>query len=115
LGRAYDPRPANAEGFYADLFGWKAVTELAAENPYTTFKLGEEMVAGMMGMPDAVPAEVPPYRSVYFTVADCAVIEEIVADMGGQVYVPTMTIDVGKFASFADPQGATFNIVEYAE
>jgi len=107
--------PANAEGFYADLFGWKAVTEPAAGNPYTTFKVGEEMVAGMMMMPDAVPAEVPPYWSVYFNVADCAVIEKMVADMGGQVYVPTMTIDMGKFASFADPQGATFNIMEYAE
>ena len=105
--------PEGVQGFYGDLFGWEAVTELAAGNPYTTFKLGDDMAAGMMMMPADVPPEVPAYWSMYFTVADCAGTEKRVAEMGGEVYVPTMTLDMGKFASFADPQGATFNIMEY--
>ena len=105
--------PGAVEGFYTDLFGWKAVTEMAEGNPYTTFMLGEEMVAGMMMMPDAVPAEVPSYWSAYFTVADCAAAEKKVVELGGEVYLPTMTVEMGKFASFADPQGATFNVMEY--
>jgi predicted enzyme related to lactoylglutathione lyase len=71
------------------------------------------MAAGMMMMPAEVPPEVPSYWSMYFTVADCAATEQKVTEMGGEVYVPTMTLDMGKFASFADPQGATFNIMEY--
>jgi predicted enzyme related to lactoylglutathione lyase len=105
--------PEGVQGFYGDLFGWKAVTELAAGNPYTTFKLGDDMAAGMMMMPADVPPEVPAYWSMYFTVADCAGTEKRAAEMGGEVYVPTMTLDMGKFASLADPQGATFNIMEY--
>ena len=106
--------PATAERFYADLFGWEATTELTNGNPYTTFKLGEEMVAGMIKTPDAVPAEVPPYWSAYFTVPDCAATEKQVVEMGGGVYLPTMSVEMGEFASLADPQGATFNIMEYA-
>jgi predicted enzyme related to lactoylglutathione lyase len=45
-------------------------------------------------------------------VADCAATEKQVVEMGGEVYLPTTTIDMGKFASLADPQGATFNIME---
>jgi hypothetical protein len=103
---------AAAQGFYAELFGWKAVIEQVGASPYTTLKLGDEMVAGMMPMPDAVPAEVPSYWSAYFMVADCAATEKQVVEMGGEVYLPTTTIDMGKFASLADPQGATFNIME---
>jgi len=106
--------PDAAQSFYADLFGWKALTEQAARSPYTSFRLGEEMVAGMMMMPDAVPAAVPPYWAAYFTVADCAAAEKKVVEMGGEVHLSTMALDMGKFASFADPQGATFNIMEYA-
>jgi predicted enzyme related to lactoylglutathione lyase len=106
--------PNQVQSFYGDLFGWNPLTESAAGNPYTTFKLGDEMVAGMMLMPAGVPAEVPAYWSAYFTVADCVDTERRVAEMGGEVYVPTMTLEMGKFASFADPQGATFNIMEYS-
>ena len=106
--------PDAVKGFYGDLFGWQPVTESAAGNPYTTFKLGDEMAAGMMMMPDEVPPEVPPYWSVYFTVADCVGTERRVAEMGGEVYVSTMKLDMGKFATFTDPQGANFNIMEYA-
>lgn len=106
--------PVGAESFYGELFGWEAFTEQTGGNPYTTFKLGEEVVAGMIKTPDAVPAEVPPYWSAYFTVTGCADTEKKVVEMGGQVYLPTMSLDTGKFASLADPQGATFNIMEYA-
>jgi len=106
--------PEAVQGFYRDLFGWRAVTELAGGNPYTTFKLGHEMAAGMMMMPAEVPPEVASYWSMYFTVTDCARTERRVAELGGEVYVPTMTLEMGKFASFADPQGATFNIMEYS-
>jgi predicted enzyme related to lactoylglutathione lyase len=33
-------------------------------------------------------------------------------ELGGEVLVPTRTIEMGKFASFGDPQGAAFNLME---
>ena len=105
--------PATAQRFYADLFVREAVSQQTGESPYTTFKLGEEMVAGMIRTPAAVPTEVPPYWSAYFTVAACADTEKKVVEMGGELHLPTMSVEMGKFASFADPQGATFNIMEY--
>ena len=64
---------AASAGFYADLFGWKTVTEHvgATGGDYIIFNLGDEMVAGMLSMPDEVPPEVPSYWVAYFTVADC--------------------------------------------
>jgi predicted enzyme related to lactoylglutathione lyase len=106
--------PAAAEVFYAGLFGWKAETDDSGDTPYTLFKIGEEMVAGMMLMPELVPAEAPSHWAAYFTVADCSDAEAKVAELGGQVLTPTMAIDMGRFAVLADPQGATFHIMEYA-
>ena len=106
--------PEAVGGFYGDLFGWRALTELAGGNPYTTFKVGHEMAAGMMMMPAEIPLEVRSYWSMYFTVADCAGTESRAVELGGEVYVPTMTLEMGRFASLADPQGATFNIMEYS-
>lgn len=107
--------PDVAEGFYADLFGWKAETSSATGTTYTTFLMGEEMVAGMMMMPDQVPAGAPNHWGAYFTVADCHLAEAQAVELGGQILVPTRILDMGKFAVLADPQGAGFNIMEYAE
>jgi len=102
-----------AEAFYTELFGWTAETSETPTTVYTVFKLGDEMVAGMMVMPEMVPAEAPAHWSGYFTVADCAATETHCKDLGGQVLMPTMTIDMGKFAVLEDPAGAKFNVMEY--
>ena len=104
--------PEAAEGFYTAVFGWKAVTEVTAGTGYTMFKLDDQEVAGMMMMPEQVPAEAPAHWAVYFAVADCAVAERKAAELGGQVLHPTTDIEVGKFAVLADPQGATFQLLE---
>lgn len=106
--------PAAAEAFYAGLFGWTAHTDDSGGAPYTVFKMGDDMVAGMLQMPDGVPAEAPNHWSIYFTVADCVAAEKQVVELGGQVLVPTMTIEMGKFTVLSDPSGAMFNIMEYA-
>lgn len=102
-----------AETFYADVFGWKAETQIFEEITYTTFQLNGEEVAGMMYMPATVPAEAPAHWSVYFAVDDCAAVEHRIAELGGQVLYPTTPTNTGKFAVAADPQGATFDLMEY--
>lgn len=106
--------PEAAERFYNEVFGWKAVTEVAGGTAYTMFKLNDEDVAGMMMMPGEVPAEAPAQWSVYFAVADCVVIEKKAAELGGQVLRATASIEMGKFAVLADPLGATFQVMEFA-
>lgn len=106
--------PAAAAAFYADVFSWKAETDRTSGTDYTMFRLNGDMVAGMMMMPQEVPAEAPNHWGAYFTVASCSAAEKKAVDLGGRVLVPTMTIDMGRFAVLADPQGAPFNVMEYA-
>lgn len=107
--------PDSVKDFYADLFGWETVVEHVATtgSDYVWFKIGDEPVAGMMAMPGEIPQEVPSYWSAYFSVEDCSISGKAVIEMGGEVYVSTMSIGDGKFATFADPQGATFNVFQY--
>lgn len=106
--------PSKAESFYTAAFGWKAETEDYEGTEYTTFELEGEDVAGMMRMPDEVPAAAPSHWAIYFAVDDCTVTEKRAAELGGQVLRPTTRMEAGEFAVLADPQGATFHIMTAA-
>lgn len=107
--------PAAAKTFYAEVLGWKAETDDSGGAAYSLFTMDDEMVAGMMLMPEGVPAEAPAYWGVYFTVADCPGAVARASLLGGRVLAPTMAQEMGSFAVLADPQGGTFNIMEYAK
>ena len=107
--------PATAESFYATVFDWKAETEATEGTAYTTFRLHDEPVAGMIMMPDEIGPEVPAHWGVYFTVDDCLEVEKKTVELGGQVIRPTMSIELGRFAVLADPQGAVFQVMDFAE
>lgn len=103
-----------AEPFYGSLFGWKAVTEGGDPAPYTTFKLGDDDVAGMMTMPAEVPDETRSHWAVYFAVRDCRATAERAAALGGRVLRPPAGIGTEVFAVLADPHGAVFQLLESA-
>ncbi len=105
---------AKAAAFYADVFGWTTTTANGDGTEYTMFKLGGEDVAGMMMMPDEVPAEAPAHWAVYFTVDDCAAAAKMTDELGGRVLMPTTEIGMGRFAVLEDPQGAKFDVMEFA-
>lgn len=107
--------PETAVDFYATVFGWSTTTQDAGGNPYTTFTLDETEVAGMIETPDNVPADVADSWSPYFTVDDCAASEKLATEYGAQVILPATSTPVGPFAVLADPQGAVFQIMEYAD
>ena len=102
--------PAAVESFYASAFGWKTATDAATG--YTMFELDGEQVAGMMLMPTEVPAEAPSHWSVYFAVGDCEVAAARAVETGGTVLVPATPYGMGRFAMLADPQGATFGVMD---
>jgi len=106
--------PEAAAAFHREVFGWETVVDTSTETNYTVFKLDGEDVAGMLMMPDAVPAEAPSHWSTYFTVDDCDATVKMTGELGGEVLRPTTDISIGKFAVLADPQGATFEIMEFA-
>lgn len=105
----------SAQAFYGAVFGWTAVTSVTEGTAYTMFTLDGSDVAGMMMMPDEVPAAAPAHWDVYFAVADCAAAEKKVVSLGGEVLRPTTDIAIGRFAVVADPHGAKFNLMEFAE
>ena len=101
--------PAAARGFYEKLFGWKGEEGTGG---YVVFHLDDERVAGLMGMPVSVPAEVPSHWLVYFTVVDADATCARAGTHGGTVLEPIHDIEEGRFAVLADPAGAVFAVFE---
>ena len=104
--------PAAAARFYSDVFGWTAET-VTEPMPYTTFKLGDKPVAGMMDVTDRVPDEVPSFWMVYFGVDNCDQAVATVKEGGGSLVVGPIDIpNMGRFAVVSDPQGAAFAVFQ---
>ena len=100
---------ASVETFYKSLFGWGAKTGSDGGMTYTEWLLGQTPIGGMMSMPSEVP--VPPHWLPYFAVADCDTAAAKAASLGATTHVPPSDIPgMGRFAVFADPQGAAFAI-----
>ena len=105
-----------AKDFYQKLFGWRLDEEPMGEGKtYTVIKAGERQIGGIMLNSDALSPEVPPPSwGVYVTVNDVDETAKLAESMGGKIIVPPMEIpDTGRFAVFADPQGAVLAIIAY--
>jgi predicted enzyme related to lactoylglutathione lyase len=107
--------PQTVEAFYRSVFGWRAETKEADDGPYTVFNLSGTEIAGMIRPPTNPTRRLPSTWVVYFTVADCVATEALAVELGGQVILPSTDSPVGPFAVLADPQGATFQIMEFTE
>ncbi len=103
---------ATAAPFYSAVFGWEP--KPAMEGSYTTFHLGDTELAGMMDMPEMVPAEVPSYWLPYFAVADTDATVAAAKGLGASVLVEPTDIPPGRFAVFMDPQGVSFAVIALA-
>lgn len=105
-----------AAQFYAAVFGWELAKD---ENPpyyYISAKVKGHYNCGMFDLEKAnLPAEIPAHWEVYFNVADLDKAIALVGDAGGKLLMEPMTIDPGRFATIADPQGAVFTIIEPTE
>lgn len=63
-------------------------------------------------MNSMVPAEVPSYWLVYFTVEDVDAAYKKAIDAGGQEMLPPQEFPGGRFAIVSDPQGAAFGLLK---
>ncbi|MFV0137682.1 VOC family protein [Streptomyces sp. HMX87] len=107
---ARDPGPTDA--FFPAVFGYRAKRMEDGEIDFRLFDLGERTVLGRMRMTDDIPAEVPPYINVYFTVADCDEAVSTATGLGGVLRFGPMDSPFGRFATLTDPQGADFSVID---
>jgi uncharacterized protein len=104
---------AGAKAFGEAVFGWRSEDMDVGGDKYTIAHVGESPVAGMATMSDGVPAEAPAFWIAYFAVADCDGTVAAVKDRGGSVTMEPMSAEgIGRFAVVADPQGATFGVIQ---
>jgi predicted enzyme related to lactoylglutathione lyase len=103
--------------FYNQVFGWTHLTREMGEGmpPYTEFQLGGQSIAGGMEMNPMVPAHVPSYWMVYFTVDDVDSSFRTAIEAGGHEMLPPHQFPGGRFAILSDPQGAVFGLIKMAE
>jgi uncharacterized protein len=104
-----------AKTFYESLLGWTSETMNAPAFSYTRFKLGAELVAGMMEItPEMAAAHMRPHWGVYFTVTDVDATAREAGKLGATICVPPRDIlNVGRFAGIISPQGVMFYVIKY--
>jgi predicted enzyme related to lactoylglutathione lyase len=98
------PDAAAAATFYGELFGWQVEMDSRPEaGGYGLFTLNGKYVAGVG--PQQAPG-VPPYWTVYVSVADVDATSAVVAANEGTVIAgPMDVLDAGRMAVFQDPMG----------
>ena len=101
-----------AKAFYTEVFGWEPNDLDMEEMSYTEWRLGDRAVAGMMPMPEMVPAEVPAHWLVYFAVDDTDAVVSKATEIGASALVPPTDIPPGRFAVLSDPDGAAFAVIK---
>ena len=102
--------PKAAKKFYSSLFGWKFKDmPMGGGNVYTIIstKAGE----GFGGMQKSPMPNVPSHWLAYAEVESVDKAVKKVKKLGGKIVVPKVRAgDMGEFALFADPTGATFAV-----
>jgi predicted enzyme related to lactoylglutathione lyase len=108
---------SSAKKFYGELLGWTFTeTKNIYGKSYITILREGDVVGGMMLKQGIVPDEVPPIWDTYVSVDDVDASAIMVEKLGGQVVVPPTDIpDVGRFCVIKDPQGASLNLIMYAD
>jgi predicted enzyme related to lactoylglutathione lyase len=98
--------------FYRDVFKWNTHTEGdTPEFRYTTFREGEQNLAGIMDATQFLPEGEPAFWSVYFGVDDVDAALGKIVELGGTVTRPAEDTPYGRLAQAADPTGTPFKLV----
>ncbi|MFL5778664.1 MAG: VOC family protein, partial [Chloroflexota bacterium] len=100
--------------FYESVFGWTAETRETGDGqpPYTEFHINGQTIAGGWEMNPMVPAEVPSYWMVYFSVDDVDRAYQKALDAGAKEMLAPQDFPGGRFAIVSDPQGASFGLLK---
>jgi predicted enzyme related to lactoylglutathione lyase len=101
--------------FYEKVFGWQVKTSeiTPGQPPYNEFQLEGESILGAWEMNPMVPAEVPAYWQVYFSVGDVDAAVARALALGAKQVVGAQDMPGGRWAILADPQGASFGVLRF--
>jgi predicted enzyme related to lactoylglutathione lyase len=104
---------AAAAAFYRDVVGWGTQEASTPKLPYTMFTTGEVPAAGLMELPEeGRKLGARPRWEGYVGVRDVHATVDRIKRLGGGVYVPPTDTNIGLISVAADPQTATFAVVE---
>ena len=109
---------AVAKTFYTSLIGWKTQEDPmpGTGGNYTTWLKADGPAGGMMAMPPGTPAAAPAHWLPYFAVTSVDATAQKAGSLGAKTFVPPTDIPgTGRFAVFADPQGAAFAIITFSK
>jgi predicted enzyme related to lactoylglutathione lyase len=96
---------SKSKAFYSEVFGWG----WGGADEYAEAQVAGRSIGGVIPRPDALPAEVPDFWTVYFGSADVDGDVKKGVDLGANVLMePTDIPGTGRCAVLMDPQGATF-------
>jgi len=99
--------------FYEVVFGWGTRTsDMPDGTKYFEFLEDGDSIAGGMEMPSTVPAAVPSYWQVYFSVADVDASHAAAMAAGAREAVAPRDFPGGRFSIAMDPQGAVFGLLK---
>lgn len=103
-----------ARAFYTQVFGWSYEMVPGGPHGYAVIEGGENGGwGGLMDRPEEMPAEVPDFWGVYFTVADVEATLAKVRAAGGQVVQgPFPAPGVGTIAVVQDSSGGMFSVMK---
>jgi uncharacterized protein len=99
------PDPDAAAGFYGGLFGWTTM-DIPDSGGYRVIQNHGRSNGGMLSRDGMPPSWLP-----YFGHEDLDALLRRVAELGGRALSEPVAVPSGRFAVFADPQGAVFAVV----
>jgi predicted enzyme related to lactoylglutathione lyase len=104
---------AAASDFYGKVVGWGATDASTLELAYTVLTAGEVPVAGLMDLPEeGRRLGATPRWLGYVVVDDIDATAGQIRRRGGAVLLPPTDSNIGRVSVVADPQKATFALVE---
>ena len=104
---------AAAKNFYREVVGWTAHDVSSPDLAYTLFTSGSASVGGLMELPaEARKMGATPRWMGYVAVASADATADRIKRLGGTVYVPPTDSNIGRVSVVADPQTATFGLIE---
>ncbi len=108
---------AEASAFYGQVFGWTTTDTETPGHPYSMFRRGDDLVAGVGEMNDGMKAAgVPVVWNSYVAVEDIEKAVVRAAELGGTVTVPPQKGgESGWLAYLCDPEGAAVALWQAAD
>jgi uncharacterized protein len=106
---------AAAKRFYTELLGWSITETPVGDAPYHLISMGGREIGGIAMIPPRAAGAFPSW-GVYVTCDDVDAIAQKAQALGARTIVPlTDILDVGRFYTFQDPQGAVLSVISYVK